>query len=406
MSTQSRWLQRFAALAVFSFSAAAFGAEITFFEYPGFGGGQLTLRGYTPNIVSTGFNDRASSIVVGSGRWEVCTDVEFKGTCVTFTRGEYPGLDPRLNGRISSAREVGSYGDRREGYGNYGSGQIELFSQPNFTGRSVSLEREQAEFAGIGFNDRAASAVVTSGVWELCADNGFAGNCRRYPPGRYPDLGYGMARQVSSARVVRAVSDAPAVVRGGYVPAPVVGRIVLYEEPGLAGRSLSVSSGIVDLQSTGFGEDGPTSAYVESGSWSLCVRPNFGGRCLVLGPGRYDDLYQAGLRRPVASLQPTVAVVAAAPTAPAVAPPPPARRAAVEFFSDADFGGERLLIDTDTPALLRSGFNDRAASLIVHGGQWELCVDDLYRGCTVFGPGRYPRIGGLTRQLSSARRLE
>jgi hypothetical protein len=53
------------------------------------------------------------------------------------------------------------------------------------------------------------------------------------------------------------------------------------------------------------------------------------------------------------------------------------------------------------------GFNDRTSSLIVHAGQWELCTDDGFSGrCSVFGPGRYPGIGGLSNQISSLRRVE
>ena len=59
------------AIAGILFVSTVGAAEITLYEDPGFNGGQLTLRGYTPNIGNTGFNDRASSVVVNSGRWEV-----------------------------------------------------------------------------------------------------------------------------------------------------------------------------------------------------------------------------------------------------------------------------------------------------------------------------------------------
>ena len=53
------------------------------------------------------------------------------------------------------------------------------------------------------------------------------------------------------------------------------------------------------------------------------------------------------------------------------------------------------------------GFNDRTASLIVYTGQWELCTDDGFSGrCSVFGPGRYAGIGGLSNQISSLRRVD
>lgn len=407
-----RWIRGAAALAWLAAGAAG-AAEITLYEDPGFGGAQLTLRGYTPDIRNTGFNDRTSSIVVTSGRWEVCSDVDFKGRCTTLMRGEYPNLDRSLNDRISSAREVGSYGANRGSYNDYGRGAIELYGQPDFRGRSLQLDRDAPTLEGTGFNDRASSVVVTSGTWELCADNGYAGSCRVYPPGRYSDLGYGMARQISSARLVRSPRDAPAVLRPGdggvaAVPAAGPGRVILYGREGLNGRSVAVAGAVVDMERTGL-RDGAVSAYVESGSWLLCADPNFAGACVVVGPGRYDSLGASGLARPVSSVRPAApAPVAAGRPDAAPRPAPGATRPdGLELFSEPDFGGERVGIERDTGALDRANFNDRAASAIIYAGQWEFCVDTDYRGaCSVFGPGRYPRLGGLTKQLSSLRRLQ
>jgi len=289
--------------------AAAGAAEITLYEHENFGGAQLTLRGYTPNIGSTGFNDRASSLVVRSGRWELCSDNDFRGTCAIFERGEYRTVGSNLNDRISSAREVGSNPDNRGSYSNYGRGAIALFENEGFGGQSVQLEGDTAALASAGFNDRAESVIVRSGTWQLCANNNFGGTCRTFPPGRYPELGQ-LARQFSSARLVRSANDAPAVIRPG---------------------------------------DG--------------------------GP----------------------------PPRPAEGP----RGGGLDLFSEPGFGGERLSVDRTASRLDRWNFNDRAASAIVYSGQWEFCTDNDFRGSgSVFGPGRYERLGGLTRQLSSARRLQ
>lgn len=377
-------------------------AEITLYEDPGFNGGQLTLRGYTPNIGNTGFNDRASSVVVNSGRWELCTDADFKGYCVTFTQGQYPTIDQRLVDRISSAREVGSNAENRGSYSEYGRGSIELFGQPDFRGRTMRLEQDATTLKGTGFDDRASSVVVNAGTWQLCSDDAYGGMCRTFTPGRYPDLGYGMAKEVSSARMVRTARDAPAVFSGGAeapvrAPAPTTGRVILYGEDGLNGDSVAVSRSLVDLNRTSLGDDGAYSVYVESGNWTLCTNANFTGRCVNVGPGRYDTLSGAGLRTPIASVRPAVG---------AAAPVPPTRRDGIELFPEVNFAGKSLAIDRDLGALERANFDDRAASVIIYGGRWEFCTDNQYRGnCAVFGPGRYPRIGGMTGVMSSVRRL-
>jgi hypothetical protein len=54
-----------------------------------------------------------------------------------------------------------------------------------------------------------------------------------------------------------------------------------------------------------------------------------------------------------------------------------------------------------------TAFNDRARSMIVNKGQWELCSDQNFGGdCVVVGPGRYDNLGGLSNRLSSLRRMQ
>lgn len=398
-------------------TVAAQGAEITLYEHDNFGGMQMTLRGYTPNFARTGFNDRVSSLVVTSGRWELCTDAEFKGTCVTFTPGEYPTIDKRLNDRFSSARETGSYGDRRGSYNDYGRGEIELYDRPGFDGRSLRLESDAEALARSGFADRAVSIVVTRGTWELCSDVEYGGSCRSYPPGRYPDLGYGMARQVSSARLLRSASEAPVVVNEGFPPASArIGRAVLFSEPGLRGTSLSIAGAVPNLERSNF-NDVASSLYVESGTWIACRDAYFRGDCRVFGPGRYDDLRAINFAELISSIRPgpdaTSASTPPPPPPPSVmAPPPlvpapPATAAAIELFSEPGFGGERVRIDRNVGNLERVDFNDRAASAVIGSGVWELCTDARFGGsCAVYRPGRYPRLGGLTREVSSLRRIQ
>ena len=38
-------------------------------------------------------DDRASSIVVNEGVWQLCSGPAFSGTCRVFTPGRYPKLD-------------------------------------------------------------------------------------------------------------------------------------------------------------------------------------------------------------------------------------------------------------------------------------------------------------------------
>lgn len=385
---------------------AAAAAEITLFEHAEFAGTQLTLRAHTRDIAGTGLNDRTSSVVVTSGRWELCTEADFKGTCAIFTRGEYPVLQEGLNDRISSARETGSYGDRRGSYSDYGRGSIELFDEPGLRGGTLRLDADAPTLRGTGFNNRAASVNVSQGTWELCSDPEFGGTCRTYAPGRYADLGYGMTGQVSSARLLRSSSEAPAVVSPGLPPGPanLGGRAILFSERGLRGTSLAVSGAVPDLQRSNF-NDTSESLYVESGTFVACRDSHFRGECRTFGPGRYDDLGAAGLERAISSIRPGAAAEPPATGRPGAQS---GGNAGIEFFSEPDFRGERVQIDRPTLRdLERLNFNDRVASAIITGGTWEMCTDVGFAGsCSVFQPGRYPRLGAFTRQISSVRRIE
>jgi len=369
--------------------------EITLYESAGFGGRNVTLRAYTPNVGEVGFNDRASSLVVLSGRWEVCTDASFGGYCTTLAPGEYRTLDGRLNNRISSAREVGATPADADNYGNYGRGSIELFGQPEFNGRSIRLDRDTHDLSS-GFGGRATSVVVHEGSWELCSDAAYGGTCRIYAPGRYDDLGYGMAKAISSARLVRSRHVAPfvhgGVWGGAFTASQARARVILYEGDDFRGRSMAVSDSVFDLRRSGFGDE-TMSAVVEGGNWLICADPNFRGQCRVMGPGQYSRL-DPPLLHSISSLRP-----AGADGNPAN---PSAPGAGIELFADSDFGGRRLALSSDVRNLGERDFYRQASSLTIWRGHWEVCTELDYGGrCAVFEPGRYANLYGLNDKISS-----
>ncbi|MFZ2220551.1 MAG: beta/gamma crystallin-related protein [Rhodoferax sp.] len=82
--------------------------QIIFFENPDFSGRSFSTVQRVDNLTTSGFNDRASSlVVVGDSRWEVCEDARFNGQCRVLRQGQYPSLTAMgLNNRISSVREI------------------------------------------------------------------------------------------------------------------------------------------------------------------------------------------------------------------------------------------------------------------------------------------------------------
>jgi uncharacterized protein YcfJ len=95
--------------AVALLAAAHASAQITFYEREGFRGQTFSTDKPVFNFERQGFNDRASSVVVDRGRWEVCEDARFEGRCVVLRRGSYDSLRGMgLDNRISSVRPFDS----------------------------------------------------------------------------------------------------------------------------------------------------------------------------------------------------------------------------------------------------------------------------------------------------------
>ena len=87
--------------------AAQAAAQVSFYEEEGFQGRSFTTAKQVGNFERFGFNDRATSVVVRSSRWEVCDDVRFNGNCVVLRPGRYPSLAALgLSDSIASMRPV------------------------------------------------------------------------------------------------------------------------------------------------------------------------------------------------------------------------------------------------------------------------------------------------------------
>lgn len=284
------WLPLFAAAAI-----PALAADITFYEHDSFLGRSFVANQSISNFANVGYNDRASSAVVRSGTWQLCSDAYFRGRCVTVSRGQYPTLSAMgLNDAVSSARELDWVGaGSGEGGAAGPGGRVELFEGQDFFSRSLAVRGTIRNLADTDFNDRAASMIVHDGTWELCTDAEFRGNCQTYGPGRYPGLGM-LDQRVSSIRPIGgAVGGAGGWAGGGLGSGGGWGtgsRAILYEGQNMSGRSYVINNQVAsDLATTGF-NDRAASLRVESGYWIFCSDAHFEGECQTFGPGDYPTL--------------------------------------------------------------------------------------------------------------------
>ena len=281
--TNFRWFRRsivtFGLLAPFP----ALSASLVLYEQESFRGASLVEDQSISNFANLGFNDRASSVVIRSGTWQLCTDTQFRGRCETLPPGEYPTLrSMRLENQVSSVREVGwQHGPGGPPTGPRPSAEVEIFEQDGFAGRVFPVNGAVGNFPR-EFNDRASSMIVHNGYWEACENIGYRGPCQVYGPGRYANLG-GMTNRISSVRPVAA----PGPDRGGWGSGA---RALLYEHPSLSGRMMVLDNEVAtNLAVSGF-NDRASSLRIEGGYWMFCSEPNFTGECLTFGPGDYATL--------------------------------------------------------------------------------------------------------------------
>jgi hypothetical protein len=81
--------------------------------------------------------------------------------------------------------------------------QITLYGQEEFDGRSITIDSGERNLRSQNFNDRASSAIVSGGRFEVCEDENFRGRCMVLRPGQYPSLAaMGMGNAISSVRSV------------------------------------------------------------------------------------------------------------------------------------------------------------------------------------------------------------
>ena len=87
--------------------------QIVLFQEDNFRGNQLALDGPAARLGEQHFDDRASSVKVLSGAWQLCQEDNFGGRCVTVDR-DMAKLDSiRMDDRISSVRPADAGRDDR-----------------------------------------------------------------------------------------------------------------------------------------------------------------------------------------------------------------------------------------------------------------------------------------------------
>ncbi|WUR14681.1 beta/gamma crystallin-related protein [[Empedobacter] haloabium] len=211
------------------------------------------------------------------------------------------------------------------------------------------------------------------------------------------------------------------------------GELTLYERHGFRGNEVTLRNDASDFRDFGF-NDRVSSIVVHSGAWEVCEHKNFGGHCAVFRRGEYARL--EGFNNSISSAR-EVQMRGGWRDRDGDGRDDRregwnegaregrddwrdgdrggrrddtrrwgGQREAVVLYAGQGFEGRAVGINGDVRTLNDASFNDRAGSLIIREGTWQLCEHADFRGqCLVFGPGRYEYLEGLNNRLSSLRRV-
>ena len=429
------------AVSLIAASSAATAAELWLYSGRDFTGATARVNRSEGNLPM----GTARSMRVESGIWEACSGQNFSGECRRLTAGDYRELGGRYGDTVASVRDV-TYG---QGPSNvtYTPPRLQLFDGRDFRGRSTQIEQSVADFdQGINRIGSPASAIVTGGTWEVCTDFNYGGRCQALPPGQYNDLGAQLNYRIVSARVLDQPRPQPlpapppptivqvdplaaiiGAIAGGVIansgnnnsPAPYPlgasggrARVDVYADVDFRGQALTLNDDVDNLRNSGL-NDRIQSMRVSGGNWEACEDRNYGGSCMVFGPGEYRRL-PPQMDQSISSMR---RVGGGDPNWSGLTPGgqnytmmdanAPRSRHPLWLYADSNFRGNTLRAVGDVSDLGSSGMNDKASSIFISLGNWQFCEDSNYRGrCMTLGPGQYSEMPqGMNDTISSFRRV-
>lgn len=192
---RSSWGDRIASARRMRGSGGGSGASLVLFDQVNYRGNSFEISTNTAELRN--FNDRARSVTIRRGTWELCEHKNFSGRCATLDRSTPDLAAYGLSGRVTSARLVSGGGavppPSQAGY-------VVLYDVVNFRGNPMRFDRASPNLGQ--FNGRARSVTVGRGTWELCDGMNFGGRCT-VVTSSVADLGTrGMAGRVNSLRPI------------------------------------------------------------------------------------------------------------------------------------------------------------------------------------------------------------
>src|SRR5262245_24192578 len=259
---------------------------------------------------------------------------------------------------------------------------VTIFANRNFSGRSATLREDTPDLRTIGMNDVARSLRVGPGEqWEVCEHAFYEGRCVAVS-GSEADLSRtGWDRRISS---VRRLADSGIGIRPPIGQLP--GGLELFAGTGFNGDRRAFTSPQPDLRRVGFNDVAQSLRIGRGQSWQVCVDTNY-RNCLVVNTD-WQDLRGLGMSRRISSVRPWGQGGGGA------------GQMFIVLFDDRSFRGTSFRVDG---ASGRLAFANRAESVRVFGGSWQLCDGANFSGRCVVVSVNTSDLGSLRNRVVSVR---
>lgn len=258
--------------------------SVVLYDGQGYSGPPQVVIGAEGKLDRLGFDDRASSLRVRAGQWELCDEAEFKGRCELISESQADLGAIGLNNALSSLRPAVEPASRKV------DADIVLYSGRNYSGQARGFDDSEAALSHFGFNDEARSVEVNAGVWLLCEDREFDGQCEL------------VDRSVRDLRDLDLDREVSSLQRSPYAEGPSGYGAALFDRTKFRGRFIGVDQAHTELRNEDFNDDA-RSILVNRGRWLICEDQRYGGRCEVVSRS-IADLEELGLDRRISSIQP------------------------------------------------------------------------------------------------------
>jgi Beta/Gamma crystallin len=269
---------------------------------------------------------------------------------------------------------------------------LTVYEDINFRGPSRTFQGDVSDLRASGFDGRVSSLRMDrDDYWEVCTGRNFSGRCQVFS-GDQPDLRRGGWNDtISSMRRVRPPARVPAPLPP---PPPSSTRsrgLELYAGLQYSGQRLVVREATPDLKRVNFNDRAMSVRVPDGESWEICVNAKYDD-CRVIDHDM-PDLGPIGLSRLVSSARPRPQNVRGRDTG----------DVRIVLFDRPNFAGNSMSVNRTVTTL--TFFNDRAGSVQVYGGRWELCDKPNFGGhCAIVSQSvRDLATLGLRDRVSSIR---